>query len=372
MAILRSPLQIDSEHEALANVETYLIEHGLQFDSNFIKRFHTSLKIGRVSPLTVLAGISGTGKSLLPQRYAEAMGIPFLKMAVQPRWDSPQDLLGFYNYLENRYKATDFARALTYVDASLANTDFIDEPMDDRLLMILLDEMNLSRIEYYFSEFLSRLENRPAPGNFDADALRASRIEVDAPMAEGRMLSIYPGHNTMFVGTMNEDESTQALSDKVLDRGNAIRFKKPSNFVTKKEDDLPNAAQNYLAFDDWNSWYRTDLPENKRDRLNTNVTELNEHLGKLGRPFGFRVYQAIYAYAANHPDVYEPASEDVALADMMRMRVLPKLRGIELQTSQNQAVNEIASLVENELEDKGLANEIRDSKGEDGMFTWTG
>jgi hypothetical protein len=57
-----------------------------------------------------LAGVSGTGKSLLPRRYAEAMG--FLQIAVEPRWDSPQDLLGFYNYIEKNYRATDLARII--------------------------------------------------------------------------------------------------------------------------------------------------------------------------------------------------------------------------------------------------------------------
>ncbi|MFC6496363.1 hypothetical protein ACFP8Z_01780 [Gemmobacter lanyuensis] len=85
------------------------------------------------------------------------MGIGFLQVPVQPRWDSPQDLMGFYNYIEGRFRPTDMARAMFALDAQ-NNPDAVP----DRLLIVLLDEMNLARVEYYFSDFLSRLESRPA------------------------------------------------------------------------------------------------------------------------------------------------------------------------------------------------------------------
>ncbi len=363
-----------SEQEALNEVANYLSELGLHFEDALIKRFHTSLKISRVSPLTVLAGISGTGKSLLPQRYAEAMGIPFLKVAVQPRWDSPQDLLGFYNYLEKKYKAADLARAMAYVDPRSNNhiEGRIDEPMDDRLLMVLMDEMNLARIEYYFSEFLSRLENRPGPDSDDTDKLRSSRIDIDVPIMDDQSISIYPGHNTLFVGTMNEDESTQALSDKVLDRGNAIRFKEPHEFTDRVEDYKAKPSNEFLSFDTWQGWFKQNLPEEKRDRLVSNVRQLNGLLSDLGRPFGHRIYHATAAYAANHPDAHEIGSEDRALVEMMQMRILPKLRGIELQTREDRAVRKIAEFVRDTLDDQSLGQAIQDSIGEDQMFTWKG
>jgi len=87
------------EHEALNKVNDYLRSEGLVFSRRTVNAFHTSLKVANINPLTVLAGISGTGKTLLPIRYAQAMGMYHLVVSVQPRWDSPQDLLGFYNYL---------------------------------------------------------------------------------------------------------------------------------------------------------------------------------------------------------------------------------------------------------------------------------
>ena len=153
-----------NEKQLLKKTADYIRGQKLYFPERVLYAFHTALKISDISPLVVLAGISGTGKSELPRRYAEGMGLHFVILPVQPRWDSPQDLFGFYNYLEGRYKATELARAM--VQFELYNRDSWPLPEDwnhdrsDRMLLVLLDEMNLARVEYYFSEFLSRLETR--------------------------------------------------------------------------------------------------------------------------------------------------------------------------------------------------------------------
>jgi len=104
------------EVECLEHTRSHMEDLGLRFHDRVLRAFHTSLKVADDSPLVVLAGISGTGKSELPRRYAEAMGMHFLNIAVQPRWDSPQDMFGFYNYLEGRFRATELARALVQMD----------------------------------------------------------------------------------------------------------------------------------------------------------------------------------------------------------------------------------------------------------------
>jgi hypothetical protein len=98
----------------------WAMSSNLKYNDRTIRAFHTSLKINDISQMTVLAGVSGTGKSLLPRRYAEAMGLHFLQIAVEPRWDSPQDLLGFYNYVEKRYRSTDLARPIHRIDGGVA------------------------------------------------------------------------------------------------------------------------------------------------------------------------------------------------------------------------------------------------------------
>ena len=212
-----------------------------------INAFHTSLKVADMSPLVVLAGISGTGKSELPRRYAEGMGMHFLSLPVQPRWDSPQDMFGFYNYLEKRYRATELARALVQMDRYFDDEhrgwnypeDWADHNLRDRMLLVLLDEMNLARVEYYFSEFLSRLETRRGINAADVLERRKAEISLEVGLQslsrdDGQIninrqptLPLFVDTNVMFVGTMNEDESTQTLSDKVVDRANVLRFGRP-------------------------------------------------------------------------------------------------------------------------------------------------
>src|SRR5690606_20950096 len=111
--------------------------------------------------------------------------------------------------------------------------------LKDQLLLVLLDEMNLARVEYYFSEFLSRLEMRASIDSRDEDQRRRVAIPLDTgPLKDThRRPVLYPDTNILFVGTMNEDESTQSLSEKVVDRANVLRFGSPDveSFLRKKE-----------------------------------------------------------------------------------------------------------------------------------------
>ena len=140
------------ERNALEHAARYIAGRGLHFPERILHSFHTCLKTNDISPLLVLAGISGTGKSELPRHYADGMGMHFLLTAVQPRWDSPQDLFGFYNYLEKRYKATELARAMVQFERynqcewDLPDGSDVDD-RSDRMLLVLLDEMNLARTE---------------------------------------------------------------------------------------------------------------------------------------------------------------------------------------------------------------------------------
>ena len=161
------------EKAALENVRLQFRSQGLVYDERVLNAFHTTMKTNETTQMAVLAGISGTGKSQLPRQYATGMGIGFLQIPVQPRWDSPQDLMGFYNYIESEFKPTDMARALYAMD--IHNNP--DEALDDRMMMILLDEMNLARVEYYFSDFLSRLESRPRR-DLVADANQRKDAEI--------------------------------------------------------------------------------------------------------------------------------------------------------------------------------------------------
>ena len=226
--------QHETEEQALGHVRSHLEHIGLTYPRRVVYAFHTAMKVNETAQMAVLAGISGTGKSQLPRRYAEAMGIGFLQVPVQPRWDSPQDLMGFYNYIESRFRPTDMARALFHMDRW--NGPSTSQDLQDRMLLVLLDEMNLARVEYYFSDFLSRLESRPGrEQSAEATVRKDAELELDIPVPRDQTTPrIFPGYNVLFAGTMNEDESTQSLSDKVVDRANVLRFAGAANALSGK------------------------------------------------------------------------------------------------------------------------------------------
>jgi len=362
-----------TESAYLRRAKTAIAASGLQYHDRTIRAFHTALKIAQEAPMTVLSGISGTGKTQLPRRYAEGMGMGFLPMPVQPRWDSPQDMLGFYNFIEKKYKATELARAMWQLNGR-GETEH-SSILKDRMLLVLLDEMNLARVEYYFSEFLSRLEMRPSLKEAD-DREKRRNAEILIEVPGQAPIHLFPGHNLLFSGTMNEDESTQALSDKVLDRGNMLRFPAPKKLYEATVTTISSIEISPISRSVWNSWHReiTQLPEIDQGRRL--VSDLADRMKRLERPFGHRVGQAMLAYAANYPahDGQHGGNLLDAIADQVEMRMLPKLRGLELDSARDN-LGSLADHVKDELKDELLAEAIEESivASEDtGRFAWRG
>jgi predicted nucleic acid-binding Zn-ribbon protein len=372
-SVSRPPQQ---EHEALYEVGQYLKELDLQYSPRVIRAFHTALKINETSQMTVLAGVSGTGKSLLPRRYAEAMGLHFLQIAVEPRWDSPQDLLGFYNYVEKRYRGTELARALVHMDP-YNTSGLAAAPLKDHMLLVLLDEMNLARVEYYFSEFLSRLEVRPRASDVDDEPKRrGASLPIDIRGRKQGPVQLFPSHNVLFAGTMNDDESTQALSDKVLDRGNVMQFAAPADFARPAETQTPSRHPEYRSHAQWRMWIKpTDsLVGGERNKAERGIKALAEIMEACGRPFGHRLNEAILAYVANYPPQAGNLIND-ALADQIEFRILPKLRGLPIEGHERE-FERLGTLIRDELDDAAFADRLRgltDRQGiTSGQFNWRG
>jgi prefoldin subunit 5 len=365
-----------TEENALYEVGKYLETLGLKYDSRTIASFHTALKINEVSQMTVLAGVSGTGKSLLPRRYAEAMGISFLQIAVEPRWDSPQDLLGFYNYIEKRYRGTELARALVHMDP-FNTSGLAEEPFKDHILLVLLDEMNLARVEYYFSEFLSLLEVRPPWKDAGDEKRRAGAcLPIDIRGRKQGAIKIFPAHNVLFAGTMNDDESTQSLSDKVLDRSNVMQFAAPESFAKPTENVAASVASDYRSFREWHSWIKPSaaLTGGDRDKADRTIKQLAVIMERCGRPFGHRLNESILTYVANYPR-HQNAGVAEALTDQVEFRILPKLRGLTIEEHQSEFAD-LAKFVHDDLQDHAFAkrlNELVESqRRRSGQFNWRG
>lgn len=316
------------EDSWLAQIQADCEKSGLVFPKRLLVALHTALKTAEWSPLTVLAGVSGTGKSELPRLYARFGGLNFLPLAVQPNWDSPQSIFGFFNSVDNRFNATPLLQLLTQSQRASEDGD----GLSDQVSLVLLDEMNLAHVELYFSDLLSKLELRRGEAH-------APEIEID--LGAGLHKHRVPlGCNVLWCGTMNEDETTKALSDKVLDRGNLLVFPRPTVLNRRQKAQLAEARP-MLPLSTWDSWivHESRFSAEQVGPFKELLEKMNLYLEQVGRALGHRVWQSVEYYMANHPEVTaaQKASDDPALAkamsrafeDQLVQKVMPKLRGIE-------------------------------------------
>ena len=382
---LADQAEAEDERSRLERFRRELMDSQLYYHERVVKAFHTSLKVNDLAPLTVLSGLSGTGKSQLPREYARSFGIHFLHVPVEPGWDSPQDLLGFYDFVAERYRPTDRARALARFDPQFAHRRGLIEdpgrnPWGDRMLLILLDEMNLARTEYYFSEFLSRLEMRGAR-NADGEngtVRDDAAIAIELPYKEGETPeTLYVPHNVLWVGTLNEDETTQALSDKVLDRANSIKFAPPKAKTIVEHADPPSRAREqasgHLGFREWLNWSETHHARGaaNREEHDAIMETLVEIMQSADRGFGYRIAQSISAYVARYPD---PERWKDAIVDQINMRLLPKLSGTEL-TASSEALGKLQKLCRDQLDDPEFAEAVKLAQNHaqlSQIFSWPG
>ena len=355
------------EQNWLSEFEDNLATAGFRFDTRLIKAFHTSLKVADCSPMVVLSGISGTGKSLLPELYAHAVGMNFLQVPVQPRWDSPQDMLGFYNYMEHRYKATELSRLLWQSDRFNNPAQAKNNPA---MNLILLDEMNLARVEYYFSDMLSKLEVRRGIDPTNEAKRRAAEIvlESGATSESKDVRRIFVGSNNLFIGTMNEDESTQSLSDKVKDRANVLRFGRPkelSGATANKEAFFKKYTNRMMSEIMWKKWISTS-GDGGISNLGQQMDEINSYLAELGRPFAHRMWNTVAAYISQYP-----GDKHDALIDQIEMKILPKLAGLDMaDPTINRVMNNLADYL-HKLEEPKL-NDAFDVACKRDFFAWQG
>ena len=389
----REILPQDSELVWLEHIYKKMQDYNTPFPRRILYAFHTALKNAEFSPLTVLAGVSGTGKSLLPDLYAAFGGINFISVPVQPNWDCPESLLGFFNSLSGNFEATPLLKFLA--QTQLWNKDFLPDGEDpemasdyglrDAMSIVLLDEMNLAHIELYFADFLSKLEERRGK-TADIPRLKIKITDTqDYPLPMER--------NVLWLGTMNQDETTKSLSDKVLDRSAIIDFPRPITFNRRKKllpregVFAPAPLINCNTWMQWNSIQLTDdppppfTPEDDRviEKYKKIVEDINAQMENAGRALGHRVWQSIEMYMANHPLVRFYSEQKgqawenalgIAFEDQLIQKIMPKLRGVDTAVPGLEKIRQI-------LHDNGISPALCEdyeratSDLNDGQFIWS-
>lgn len=315
----------DKETNFLADFVQLTKDQGLLYDETDLYNFHTAMKS---SNLVILAGMSGTGKSCLVQTYSRALGLEDHQLAfisVRPDWSDDTDLIGYTDMLHKVYRPGDSGLINVLRDAA-------KEENRDKLYLVCFDEMNLSRVEHYFSQFLSVLEK---------EHNRELRLYNDDLTQCLYNSTLYPptipiGDNVLFVGTVNLDESTYHFSDKVLDRANVIRLHVMPFHLLKELEQRKQTVHHAnrtlpeISLSTYQSFQKEDhlngLTERELEFLWTcheAIQQVNNNIG-----IGPRIVRQIGRYLNNVPK-HGPLNRQNALDLQVVQRIVTKIRGPE-------------------------------------------
>ena len=212
---------------------------GLFYDISMIRRFVAAFASTR---LIVLQGISGTGKTSLAYAFGKFVCNPSVITPVQPSWRDRSELFGYFNEFTKKYNETELLRAM------------YEARYNENVYLVILDEMNIARVEYYFAEMLSILE-MPRREEWIVD-LVPSQWKNDPKLLEHGKFTIPP--NMWYCGTINNDDSTFAVTDKVYDRAMPINI--DNKGVAFDAPDTPPVVINYHHFEDILNKAKADNP----------------------------------------------------------------------------------------------------------------
>lgn len=201
----------------------------LYYTPEIVRRFVAGMA---ASKLLILEGISGTGKTSLPYSFSRYLTNPATIVSVQPSFRDRTELLGYFNEFSKRFNETEFLRALY-------EANYRPDPT-----LIVLDEMNLARIEYYFAEMLSVLE-MPNKDEWVLD-LVPTAWEGDPEKMDGG--KIHVADSTWFIGTANNDDSTFTITDKVYDRAMPIELNERADAFECELQPHCNVTAEHLAY----------------------------------------------------------------------------------------------------------------------------
>ncbi|MBC9176119.1 McrB family protein [Pseudoroseomonas ludipueritiae] len=288
----------------VAELEAAVAAQGGHYPGGEVRRFHAALNFLPHKHFVILAGLSGTGKTQLALKYARAVhGLdatepdPFLFVCpVRPEWTDPTGLTGYYDVLSNRYMVPPFLEAVLLATAHPQSPVFV-----------VLDEMNLARVEYYFSDVLSGIETG------EALQLHAHGVPLEGSTGTVIPAALPLPPNLYITGTINIDETTNPVSDKVLDRAVVIDMTAVdlAGFFTDLEEREPGLQQASAA-------------------CSPHLLAAETIMAAHGLGFGYRVAGEVvryHAFATEHLG----SAPDAVTDDLMVQKVLVKLRGSERQ-----------------------------------------
>lgn len=317
----------------------------------FTRYIHSLL----AKPFVILSGNSGTGKTRIATRFAKYLekkndsGMTnHLLIPVGADWTDNTKILGYFNPLANDGKG-EYVKSeiLEFIEMAGVNPEIP--------FFLILDEMNLSHVERYFSDFLSAMESgEPIP-------LYKKQEDEEIPIPEEILLP----KNLFITGTVNIDETTYMFSPKVLDRANVIEFKPEMEDVLENllkssngDDDKtaePGVAEGFMKLA--NEVRSGTIPEEVQPLLKEIKTILGsfyKELEKCGLEFAYRTVKEIrlYAIAAfKTAEGEKPTATKIADIQILQ-KILPKIHGNKKQ------IGNLLDELEKLCDEKSLPNSL--------------
>lgn len=347
----------------LLNFYEYTKNSRLSYTKEDIYNFYTCICS---SQLLILAGMSGTGKTRLPLKFAEYFNMNeengnLLFLPISPSYTEPSDVLGYLN-----------PNTGIYCSAETRLVEFLKHAEDNsaNMHMVIFDEMNLSQIEFWFAPFISILEKEVQDRYIQLYSENQRCIN-----SEKYPSKIKINNNIIFIGTINIDETTKSLSDRLLDRSYVINLKKKS-FVSyyTEQSNLPNDIvklekskkdfKELMPSDDiLQSGYITKFSVKELeffDKIHAKFSELDSQMG-----ISFRSVKNIAIYLVNKPDDFE---KEKAFDYAFKQTILKKLNGaVEsigplLGISENGFVDESEGTLQKILDEYAEISDFKESR----------
>jgi energy-coupling factor transporter ATP-binding protein EcfA2 len=311
--------------EIIKKIHKYIQGQGFHYNIKEIANFYLSLK---TKPFVILAGISGTGKTKLVELFAEAIGYGdnehCVIIPVKPDWTDNSDLLGYTN-LNRKFEK----KKLTEVILSAKENP--NEPY-----FVVLDEMNLARVEHYFSDFLSIIETRKIERDeFSTKPLLSGNDVGEETKFRDKLVNIQIPQNLFIIGTVNMDETTFPFSKKVLDRANSIEMNQVKlDFIDKlaNVEPLEGVFSDFLISDKISSKHlkNEELALLKKNDFIKKLNAINKVQTNADLQFAYRVRDEIAFYLLNSVEVEDILSWEEAFDYQVMQKILPRIQGSAL------------------------------------------
>ncbi len=302
---------------------------GLYYDEKIIRLFFAGFASTK---LILLQGISGTGKTSLPYALGKFFENDSTIVSVQPSWRDRTELFGYFNEFSKKFNETDVLRRI------------YESSYNDDINILILDELNIARIEYYFAEMLSIME-MPDPNEWKIELVPSSWENDPVNLREGKLLI---PQNTWYVGTANNDDSTFSISDKVYDRAFTINI--DNKGIPFEATDTPSSL---ISYTDVAALYDKALAEFPvEERYLQMIEQLDNYVIKRFRvAFGNRIIKQLKIFVP----VYVACGGTVeeGIDHILATKVFRKFESLNL------------SLIRDEL--GGLVNYLNNLFGKDQM-----